>query len=75
MWTRARFVRAEWVGAECVAGIREGAGTRSTADVAVFASAALTVERVRVVQPAEDLGVAVDIDQRIGANVAEQYVV
>src|SRR5579862_5809681 len=65
-----RFIRAERVGAERVAGVGKGAGARSSADVAVFAGTALAVELIGIVQSAEDLGVAVDLDQRFFAHVA-----
>jgi hypothetical protein len=38
--------------------------------MAVFARAALPVELVGVMQSAEDLGVTVDVDQRIDAYIA-----
>src|SRR4051812_44667778 len=67
---RGRLVRAERVGSQHISGIGEGAGARTAADMAVFARAALPVELVGVMQSAEDLGVTVDVDQRIDAYIA-----
>src|SRR5579862_823431 len=66
----AGFIGAEWIGAESVAGVGEGSSARSAADVAVFAGSALSVELVGRVQGAEGIGVAIDIDQRSGPDVA-----
>lgn len=67
---RTWLIRAERIGTQSVAGVGEGTGARSAADVAVLAGTAFSVELVGRVQRAKDLGDAVEVDQRPGADVA-----
>jgi hypothetical protein len=48
----------------------KGAGTRSTADVAVFTSATFSVEPVRGVERPKYLGIAVHLYERTGTHTA-----
>ena len=67
---RLSLPRARYPGTERIARVGEGTGSRAAADVAVLASAALSVERIGVVQSLEDFRVAVDLDQRVFAHVS-----
>src|SRR5262249_55184710 len=64
------FVGAERVGTERIACIGKGASPRTAADMAVLACAALAVELIGRVQTLEDLGVAVDLHQRVHTHIA-----
>src|ERR1700733_1402971 len=64
-WLRrcsAGFVRTERVCAQSVTGIGICARARPSADVAVFAGTAFSMELIGRVECAENVGVAVDID-------------
>src|SRR5215471_8585065 len=69
-WVLLRLVRAEWVGGQRIAGMGEGAGPRSTADVAVLAQAAFAVEFLWRVESAKDFGLAIQVHQRLCAHAA-----
>src|SRR5215469_7837562 len=64
------LVRAERICAERVFAVGEGPGARAAADVAVSTGPAFTVKLVGRMQSAKDLGIAVDLDQRILAHIA-----
>lgn len=61
---------AEGVGLEVIAGEGVGAGAGAAADLAVGAAAAFAFEEVRGAELAEEGGVAVNIDEFVGADVA-----
>src|SRR5689334_15724907 len=54
----ARLIGTERVGPQCVASVGEGAGTRSTTDVAVFTGPALSVKAVWRMQRTKYFGIA-----------------
>ena len=64
------LVRAKRIGAQGIACVSEGASTRSSADVAVFADSAFSVKLIWSVQPAKYFRVAINIDKRACAHAA-----
>src|SRR5579864_1121525 len=64
------LVRAKWIRAQRIARVGEGAGTRSSADVAVFADSAFSVKLVWSVEPTKYFRVTIDVNQRSCAHAA-----
>src|SRR5436190_23967456 len=67
---RFRLIRAERISSKRIARVSKCPGTRSSADVAVLALPALSMETVGCMERAEDFGVAINVHERIHPHVA-----
>src|SRR5258708_6085189 len=64
------LVDAARIFGQIVAGEREGARPAATADPGIFATPAFAFAQSRIAQHAEQAGIAIDLSQAVGTNVA-----